>query len=209
MITRQKASALAKNHLPFLLLAMLLGSVHTWAAVSEHSMNPDGISYLDIGDAYFRSDWELAINAVWPPLYAWLLGFVNFIFTPSIFWEFPTVQIVNFFVYLAALGSFIYLWIGLRKFARQNRPDHWVLIPEWHWWALGYTLFIWTSLSLIQVWAVTPDMLTAILIFLAFGIIVRLPTNAAGCRAYIFLGAVLGLGYLAKTFMFAMAFIFL
>jgi hypothetical protein len=31
-------------------------------------MNPaDGISYLDIGDAYWRGDWHMAINAFWSP----------------------------------------------------------------------------------------------------------------------------------------------
>lgn len=204
-----KPSPQMVNHLPFILLAILLGSIHTWAAVSAHSMNPDGISYLDIGDAYFRADWGLAINTVWPPLYAWLLGFVNYIFTPTIYWEFPTVQIVNWFVYLAALAAFIYLWTGLKKLARQNQPAHWVSIPEWHWWALGYTLFIWTSLSLIQIWSVTPDMLTAAIIYLASGIIVRLPAKAGGWKPYILLGILLGLGYLAKAFMFSMAFIFL
>jgi len=203
------ASCLVKTHLPFVLLAIVLGSAHTWAAVSRYSMNPDGISYLDIGDAYFRGDWALAVNPVWPPLYAWLLGLVNFIVKPSMQWEFAVVQIVNFFVYLAALGSFIYFWKGLRSFALPEDQNKWISFSERHWWAIGYTLFIWTSLSLIQIWAVTPDMLVAALLYLAAGLIVRLRVDSSGWQTYALLGAVLGFGYLAKTFMFSMAFILL
>jgi hypothetical protein len=212
-ITKQKAiskaGGLVTNHLPFLILAVILGGVHAWAAISRYSMNPDGISYLDIGDAYFRGDWGSAINPVWPPLYSWLLGLVNFVFQPSMQWEFPTVHIVNFVIYLGALASFIFLWKGLRPLHKVDQPNRWFTIPEWLWWALGYTLFIWTALSLIQMWAVTPDMLTTALIYLASGLIARMRRTSQSWRMYILMGVVLGLGYLAKTFMFSIAFIFL
>lgn len=42
----------------FRLLALVLGGLHTWAAVVSHSMNSDGIDYLDIGDAYMPGDWQ-------------------------------------------------------------------------------------------------------------------------------------------------------
>ena len=34
-------------------------------------MISDGVSYLDIGDAYFRGDWKAAVNAYWSPVYSW------------------------------------------------------------------------------------------------------------------------------------------
>src|SRR6186713_2547276 len=68
-------------------LAVGLGVIHIFAAITSQSMNADGISYLDIGDAYFRADWVNAINPVWSPLYSWILGFVNFVIQPSIQWE--------------------------------------------------------------------------------------------------------------------------
>jgi 4-amino-4-deoxy-L-arabinose transferase-like glycosyltransferase len=200
-------SLLIRVHFPFMLLALLLGSMHTWAAITSHSMNADGISYLDIGDAYFRGDWETAINPVWPPLYAWLLGGVNFLFQPSMQWEFPTVHMVNFIVYIGALISFIFLWANLRSPQSPEERNHYLELPEWLWWALGYSLFIWISLSLIQMWAVTPDMLMAALLFLATGLVARIRTAKRGWRLYAVLGLVLGLGYLAKTFMFSIAFL--
>jgi len=56
----------------------------------------DGTSYLDMGDAYFRADWSVAVNAVWSPLYSWILGVTMHVIRPSMAWEFPAVHAVNF-----------------------------------------------------------------------------------------------------------------
>ena len=195
---------LKKVRLLFRLLAIGLGMLHVYAAITRQSMNADGISYLDIGDAYFRADWGTAINAVWSPLYSWILGFVNYVFRPSMAWEFPTVHIVNFLIYLAALTSFEFMWRNVRR----TSTDVYV-IPEPFWWALGYLLFIWTSLSLIEIWAVTPDMLMAMFVLLAAGLVAKIRSGDDRLRLFLSLGLVLGLGYLSKTFMFSTAMIFL
>jgi Na+-translocating ferredoxin:NAD+ oxidoreductase RnfD subunit len=83
----------------FRLLAVTLAGLHAWTAARSHSMNPDGVAYLDIGDAYFRGDWEVAISTVWSPLYAWILGAVMWLVEPSMRWEFPLVHLVNFFIF--------------------------------------------------------------------------------------------------------------
>lgn len=183
--------------------------MHSWAAISSQSMNPDGISYLDIGDAYFRGDWPNAINTVWPPLYSWLLGLVNFVLRPSMQWEFPVVHLVNYVIYISALVSFIFMWSKIRSSTSLGIRDEWVGIPEGYWWAIGYSLFIWTSLSLIQIWSVTPDMLVSALLYLAAGLIAQIRTSPSNWRLFFLLGLVLGLGYLAKTFMFSIALVFL
>ena len=41
--------------------AIGFGAVDGWA--TRYNMNLDGISYLDMGDAYLRGDWNMAINA--------------------------------------------------------------------------------------------------------------------------------------------------
>lgn len=169
-------------------------------------MNPDGISYLDIGDAYFRADWQNAINPVWSPFYSWLLGFVNLVFKPSMSWQFPTVHIVNFLIFLAALLSFEFMWGKVRTIDTKQGS---LRIPDLLWWALGYLLFIWISLSLIQLWAVTPDMLMATFVFLAAGLFAQIRAGDHDMRVFLQLGMVLGLGYLSKTFMFLIALVFL
>ena len=51
---------------------------------------------------------------------------------------------------------------------KSGLPRDRVTLPEWALVALGYTLFIWSSLSLIKISVVTPDMCVAALVYLAF-----------------------------------------
>lgn len=198
-------TSIQKNRVLMRLLAVGLGAMHVYAAIRSQSMNADGIAYLDIGDAYLRGDWSTAINAVWSPLYSWILGLVNFIIKPTMQWEFPTVHIVNFFIYLFALACFEFMWRNVR--GAPQPEDRRLSDPLW--WTLGYLLFIWTTLSLIQMWAVTPDMLMAGLVFLAAGLIAKIRAGDDGLRLFLSLGLILGLGYLSKTFMFSVAPVFL
>jgi 4-amino-4-deoxy-L-arabinose transferase-like glycosyltransferase len=190
----------------FRFVAVSLAGLHALAAISSQSMNADGISYLDIGDAYFHGDWDNAINAVWSPLYSLILGVANFVFKPSMQWEFPTVHIINFLIFLGTLASFEFMWGNVRITEIQNESHR---MPDWLWWTLGYLLFIWTSLSLIQIWSVTPDMLMAAFVYLAAGLIARIRAGEDHWRLFLSLGLILGLGYLSKTFMFAVSPIFL
>jgi hypothetical protein len=190
----------------FRFIATALGGLHSLSAIKSQSMNADGIAYLDIGDAYFRADWANAVSAVWSPLYSWILGLVNFILKPSMEWEFPTVHIVNFIIYLFALTSFEFMWSKVRKKNPQSESHR---LSDPLWWALGYLLFIWTSLSLIQIWSVTPDMLMAALVFLAAGLVARIRSGDENPGIFLSLGLILGLGYLSKTFMFSVALVFL
>jgi hypothetical protein len=50
------------------LVAVGVASINAW--IARQAMNPDGISYLDIADAYRRGDWGVAVNAYWRPLYS-------------------------------------------------------------------------------------------------------------------------------------------
>jgi hypothetical protein len=196
-----------------LITAVALGAVHAWAAATSYSMNEDGISYLDIGDAYWRGDWEGALNPVWSPLYPWILGGVNRIFQPGIHWEFPLVHAVNFTIYLFALVSFAYFWKQVGDYRRfllvQEHTRAKISFPEWAFNALGYLLFIWTSLTLIEIWAVTPDMLMAGIVYLAGAILVRMRMQAQNLRISALLGFTLGIGYLVKTIMLPVSFLFL
>src|SRR5918993_3849900 len=167
---------LRKVQVFFRILAFGLGILHVYAAITSQSMNADGISYLDIGDAYFRADWVNAINPVWSPLYSWILGFANFVIRPSIQWEFPVVHLVNFIIYLLALSSFEFLWRGVRT---DETSNEYYAMPDSLWWTLGYLLFIWISLGLIEIWSVTPDMLMATFVFWAAGLIAHMRRGEA------------------------------
>jgi hypothetical protein len=194
----------------FWLIALTLGGFHAWAAMISYSMNPDGVVYLDIGDTYLRGDWSSAVNAYWSPLYSWILGLSMHVLHPPMRWEFPTAHIINFFIYVFTLICFESVWLRLMRWHRANSSaGASATLPEWAWLALGYSLFIYSSLNLIKIWSVTPDMLVAAFVFLAAGLMVRIRTGLATWHTFAALGVVLGLGYLAKTAMFPLAFIFL
>jgi hypothetical protein len=46
----------------FWLVAVVLGAFQAWDA--GHAMNPDGLYYLDMGDAHLRGDRNMAINGL-------------------------------------------------------------------------------------------------------------------------------------------------
>lgn len=196
----------------FWFLAILLGAIQAWAS-RFYIFSEDGISYLDIADAYFRGDWKAAINGNWSPLYSWIIGAFTSVLKPNAYWEFPTVKLVNFLIYVFTLGSFEFLLSEVINFYQikvlQAAPKRDFLIPEWVWIVWGYLLFIWSSLRWIGVNSDTPDMLTAALIYLAAGIVLRVHTKSDGWHNFIILGLVLGLGYLSKSVMFPLTFVFL
>lgn len=195
----------------FILFAMAFGALYMWS--HRYAMNPDGLVYLDLGDAIFQGGLSKAINACFSPLYPFLLGLVLYFLKPSPYWEFPVVHLVNFLIYLFALGSFIFFLFELLKHHRVRATkvsrDGDTLLPEWALFVLGGTLFIWSSLNLICIWLVTPDMLVSAFVYLAAGILLRIKRQNGGWFNFIFLGVVFGLGYFAKTPVFVMAIFFL
>ena len=207
------ASATA-NYLPLRMfcwvVALALGAAQAWA--TRFTMNPDGISYLDIGDAYWRGDWHNAINAYWSPLYSWILGFFLKLLKPSAYWEYPLVHLVNFLIYVAALGCFEFF---LATFiAQQTKQDerlsaqNEIGLPEWVWWVLGYSVFVSCSLTLITMQMVTPDMCVAAFVYLASALILKIREGDIKRRTFVALGVVLGFAYLAKAVMFPLGFVF-
>jgi 4-amino-4-deoxy-L-arabinose transferase-like glycosyltransferase len=185
------------------ILALGLGAAHTTVAVLKQSINEDGIGYLDLGDALMRGDWDMAVNGIWSPLYAAFLGLVLKLFDPGIRWEFPAAQITNFIIYALALICFEYFWRQLTARYRQQvnlQPDS-VGFDSTAFMVLGYSLFIWSSLNLTEIWAVTPDMLVAALVYLAAGLLIRLSSTPTSTSTALLLGVTLGVGYLAKASM--------
>jgi hypothetical protein len=194
----------------FLALAIVLGFCRAWAG--RFLMNPDGISYLDLGDAYLRADWRAAVNGVWSPLYSWLLGGGLKVLRPSAYWQFPAVHLINFVVYLGTLSCFHFFLAMLIRYHRSQRERYqkWgvVEIPESVWVALGYTLFIVSAMEWMPMAFVCPDMCEAAFVYLASGILLSLHTRASSWRSHLVLGTSLGFGYLAKAAMLPLSVIF-
>jgi len=192
----------------FWVIAVVLGAFLAWD--SRHAMNPDGMCYLDMAEAYLRGDWDMAINGHWSPLYSWLLGLAMVVLKPSPFWEFSVAHLVNFVIYLCTLGSFHFFLLQLLRYNQGvNDGSGGVTLPSWAWIALGYTLFMWSTLNVITISLVTPDVLVPLFVYLASGILLRMRIGSASFLTFILFGLVLGFGYLAKTAMLPLGLVFL
>jgi hypothetical protein len=190
-------------------LAIILGFVHVWAN-HHYLVNSDAMSYLDIAEAYLRRDWLAAVNTYWSPLYSGLIALALCLVNPSPYWKFAVLHLVNFAIYLFALGCFGFL---MREQLRRNRAERaevaYLTLPEWGLMALGYSLFIWSSLFLVTVSFESPDMLVAAFVYLASGILLRIRRRPRRWLPFFLLGLVLGFGYLAKSVMLPLALVFI
>jgi hypothetical protein len=155
----------------------------------------------------------MAINAYWSPLYACLLGLGMRLFQPAPYWELAVAHLVNLLVFVWALGCFDFFLRQLIGYQHVQAATYHekgaCVLPEWAWWVLGYTLFLWSALRWIGLATLTPDLCVAGFFFLAVGLLIRLRGGTASWRTCALFGAVLGLGYLAKAQMFPIAFVFL
>ncbi len=175
-------------------VAIPLGALQAWSGRTE--IGWDGISYLDMADALWGGRWATAINGYWSPLYAALLGAALRGLAPAPYWEVPVVHLVNFGIYLAALGCFQFLVRGLGLATRSFQ-------------LLAGALYLWLALSVIKLHSTTPDLLMAGALYLAAGCLVRVSRGSAGGWWVAGLGSALALGYLAKAILFPLAFVFL
>ena len=146
---------------PILLLTTVaLGCVQAW--VGRYSMNPDGMSYLDVGDSFFQRDWAHAVNAWWSPLYPWLLGVAVGVAKPSPKWEFPLVHAVNLAIFVIALFAFHFLLRGFLDFRRErasaSSSGDVDSLPDWALLLIAYPIFWWTALEIETVYEVSPDL---------------------------------------------------
>src|SRR6266404_1109841 len=173
----------------FFLGAAAFGMIQAW--VGRFAMNPDGVSYLDIGDALWRGDWHMALNAYFSPLYPALLGLGMKILRPSPYWEFPVVHLVNFLIYLGALLSFDFFLRQFIQFVRRREDQGNVLrsgMSEGVWLTIGYLLFMSSSLLMISLDVVSPDMCVATCVYLAAAFLLRISQNPNNYANFIFLG---------------------
>lgn len=182
--------------------------------VSKYNfIDPDGISYIDIADAYVRGDWQNAVNSYWSPLFSWLLGFAMMAVRPSAYWEFALVHLVNYVLFLCSLLCFARLLEELSRHRRRAQTSSGGqgagALPEWMWTATSYTLFLWSAVEVIHVTRTTPDTLVAAVVYLAAALTLRLCSQPTSWRTPAALGLTLGLGYLAKTAMFPIGCAFL
>lgn len=174
-----------------------------WSNIS-HSI--DLISYLDIGDAYWRGDFQNALNTYWSPMYSWILGAVMAVFKPGIDTEMLAVRQTNFVLMMALLASFLVfarkLWHHVLARRLESAPETmdarpWLSQPLYL--VFMYSLICFAGLCFGGVEKDTPDVLVASFVLLASTAFLRLKIGDRSLSNFIFMGAMLGFGYLAKA----------
>jgi hypothetical protein len=191
------------------LFILVLGFLQAWAG--RFYIDPDGVNYFDVAQAYARRDWVHAINGYWSPLYSWLLATIEIIFRPSPYWQSTYLHLLNFAFFVLAFIAFEFFLarlISLVNFLFPELNDE-VARPVWAWWLLGYTAFAVCTLRIITLSNDTPDMALAALVFLATGCLCDLRQFRRSALRYALLGAILGVAYLSKGVMFPLFFVFL
>lgn len=186
------------------LISFCFAVLHLW----DHRdlFDPEGITYLDIADAYRRGDWRAALTGLWSPLYSWLLALVMFLFNPSAQWEFTLVHVLNIFIYVFALASFsVFLWELLRL---KNEVAESERLPDWSWLILGYSLFTWGTIQLIPLHLPEPDLLVSALVYLLLAMMLRIHKGNVTWGESVFMGVLMAIGYFTKAIMFPMSFVF-
>ncbi len=178
-------------------VAIIAGLVQSIA--ERFYIEPDGVNYLDIAYAYLRHDFHNAVNGYWSPLYSWLMALAIVVTHTPAYWESTVLHSLNFLIYLLSLVCFAFFF---RELTMLTSEQHGIIetksLPRLAWNLFGYSLFVYASLELIRLGTDTPDMLVSTACFLATGILLRMRRGVTGWSAYVALGGVLALGYLAK-----------
>jgi hypothetical protein len=118
-------------------VVVVVGFIRVW--VGRYSMTPDGMCYLDLGNAFLHRKWFDVVNGYWSPLYAWLLGAALSVAKPARWWEFPVAHAVNFVIYLAAFAGFEFFVRSLLQQLRHDNLDrNTQTLSEFYLLAIGY-----------------------------------------------------------------------
>lgn len=181
------------------IVIVLLAALRAW--VARHDVSPDGISYLDLSDAVLQGRWAELVSTYWSPLYPVLIGAARLTLgwtslgTPAN--QFALVHALNLGLFVVSLAAFEWLVFELATSAA-GWGNH-ALATLWG--RVGaYALFGALTLAMSPPSLTTPDLLVNAACFAAFASILRLERRGSAGNACL-LGACLGLGVLAKSFM--------
>lgn len=179
------------------------------AFANRYTMNPDGLSYLDVSRAFLVLDFERAINAYWSPLYPSFLAVGFRLAPPSAAWLIPMVHAVNFVIFLGVLAAFEFFLRGLLRFRQRDAAEGPPAISDSVLVMFAYAVFVYSTVALIGLQLVTPDLCVAAAVFAAAGLFLAMTRRGPVWTPTLGLGLVLGLGYLAKSVMFVLGLVFI
>src|SRR5437763_16406858 len=139
-------------------VSLAMGIISAW--LSRNTMNPDGISYLDLSDRWMAGDVGGVVNGYWSPSYPALLAAIRFVIRPSAQFEFSAVHAANFVSFVIGLITFS---LFMRELLARSASEPWRRKTLILW---GYGLFLWSSVAQVTLSIVTPDLLLSALVWL-------------------------------------------
>jgi hypothetical protein len=192
--------------------AVMLCSWLTQALSARHTLDADGVSYLNIANSCLSGNWRAIVNGYWSPAYPFFLALWLKLFRPSPFQEPLAVKMLTFAMLVVALISFEYFLSAFFEFRKRladkysdgienSLPDDAIRV-------LGYALFFWVTTFLIPAHLDQPDILVFVFYLVATSICMRLESSERAWRYHIYLGVALGVAYLAKAVMFPLSVVF-
>jgi hypothetical protein len=193
----------------FLVLTLGFGLTQVWAC--RYEMDPDGMDYLDIAREVAGGHWRAVANGYWGTLNSVLLAPL-FRFHPSPERELLLAHLEGILILLLAFFAFRFFLnsvldtISMHKNAEEQVELR--SLPEWSLCVLGYSLFLWPSLTMIGVAIIGDDLLVTAFVYLAAALILRLRRDS-NLLSFVVLGFTLGVGYWAKAIMFPIGLVFL
>lgn len=185
------------------LVSLLFAALLAWD--SRQSMNPDGMSYLEMASGALHRGPMNLVNGWWSPGYPALLSVALLVFHPSPQSEFPLTHFVNFLVFVFALLSFTFFlrsWLAALRQTPLNEDEPPLV-------AFSFAVFLPLTITYIGLETVAPDLCVAGIAFLAAGLCCRISLLGFTRRRAAALGAILGVGYYVKTAMFPISLILL
>ena len=173
-------------------------------------LNPDGLSYLDMGAHTVEKGPGSLLNLIWSFLYPAFIAAALSVLRPTPAHEIAVVHLVNELLVIgasAACSWFIWMWIEANSYAfgMEGRGVLRFCILS----TFIYALFLWTAFSFIEVSNVTPDMIVMATSFAGAACCYQIGKNPNSRLRYAVLGLILGVGYLGKAAMFAIGILLL
>jgi hypothetical protein len=168
---------------------------------SRFSIDPDGISYLDVADQILKGNLSALVHPYWSPGYPCLLALALRVFSPAPSAEILVVHLVTCLMGLMALASFTFF---VSQWSRTGALDQKACDPMTDFrlaTGFAYTLFLWGTIEMIGFSRTNPDLGVSALVYLAAGLCCRLASPLGGWGTSAWLGIVLSLGYFTKAAM--------
>jgi hypothetical protein len=175
-------------------LAVIIGLLDCGG--TRFSLNPDGISYIEMARHAAQNGPAALINGYWSPGYPALLTPIFWIVRTGWVTAIPVLHLVNLAIYLTTFLVFLRLMRAAASPALVEHDAAPGLVA--HTTSLGAVIFAVIAIECISLELLTPDYAVMLVVLLTVLACVHLERSSHSWHAAACLGLVLGLGYWMK-----------